>query len=67
MKKLQITRLSLFLCAINFAITSASQAVNLPPALKSSVPLPAIEAKSWVLLESETQWIIAEENSDLRI
>lgn len=62
MKKIQLVLISLILCVINLG-----HAVNLPPSLTSQVPLPTIEAESWVLLESETQLVIAEKNSDKRI
>ena len=54
----------IFLC---FFYLSKSFAVNLPPVLTSPVPVPTIEAKSWVLMEANTQWIIAEKNADMRI
>lgn len=62
MKKIQFIFLSLLLCVIHIG-----HAVNLPSSLTSQVPLPTIEAESWVLLEPETQWVIAEKNSDKRI
>ena len=62
MKKIQTFFLSIFTC---FAVST--EAVNIPDILHSKVPLPEIEAKSWVLLEPETQWVIAEKNADMRI
>jgi len=67
MKKIRIVFISLFLCVTSFFVASYSHAVNLPPVLTSSVPVPTIDAESWVLLEAETQWVIAEKNSDMRI
>jgi len=55
-------------CAILFVLFPASSfAANLPAVLQSTVPVPEIEARSWVLMEAETQWIIAEKNADMRI
>ena len=48
-----------------FAVNSL--AANIPAVLQSPVPVPDIQAKSWVLMEAETQWIIAEKNADMRI
>jgi len=48
-----------------FAVKSF--AASLPPALQSSVPVPEVQAKSWVLMEAETQWVIAEKDADMRI
>ncbi|MGH1426826.1 MAG: D-alanyl-D-alanine carboxypeptidase family protein [Arenicella sp.] len=62
MKKIQIFFLSVLIC---FSVSI--QAVNIPDILQSKVPLPEIDAKSWVLIEPETQWVIAEKNADMRI
>ena len=48
-----------------FAVNSL--AANIPAVLQSPVPVPDIQTKSWVLMEAETQWIIAEKNADMRI
>ena len=48
-----------------FAVNSF--AASLPSALQSSVPVPEVQAKSWVLMEAETQWVIAEKDADMRI
>ena len=62
MKNFVIVFVSAFLCFM-----SNSYAGNLPAVLTSPVPLPSVEAKSWVLMESETQSVIAEKDADMRI
>lgn len=57
----------IFFIGICFCISSTVLAVNLPKVLTSPVPIPSIDAKSWVLIESETELVIAEKNADMRI
>lgn len=55
-------------CAFLYVLLSVNSfAASLPAVLQSSVPVPDIQARSWVLMEAETQWIIAEKNADMRI
>ncbi len=55
-------------CAFLYVFLSVNSfAASLPAVLQSSVPVPDIQARSWVLMEAETQWIIAEKNADMRI
>ena len=57
-----------FWCVFLYVIFSVNSfAANLPAVLQSPVPVPDIQARSWVLMEAETQWIIAEKNADMRI
>ena len=58
----------IFWCAFLYVLLSVNSfAATLPAVLQSSVPVPDVQAKSWVLMEAETQWIIAEKNADMRI
>ncbi len=39
----------------------------IPDVIKSSDPVPEVSASSWLLVDYETGWILAEENADKRI
>ncbi len=41
--------------------------IDVPDPVKSPVPPPAVAARSWVLADFETGWILASHNADLRI
>lgn len=41
--------------------------VEIPGSVKSVVPTPEIAAKSWMLIDFESGWILGSENRDLRI
>jgi D-alanyl-D-alanine carboxypeptidase (penicillin-binding protein 5/6) len=55
---------SFFLLVPSF---SNAQIVEIPEAIKSEVPLPVINTKSWILVDFETGWILGSKDSDLRI
>jgi len=40
---------------------------NIPGPVKSEIPPPEIEAKSWLLADFETGWVLASKNPDLKI
>jgi D-alanyl-D-alanine carboxypeptidase (penicillin-binding protein 5/6) len=40
---------------------------DIPAAVKSEIPLPDIEAKSWLLADFETGWVLGSKNADLKI
>jgi D-alanyl-D-alanine carboxypeptidase (penicillin-binding protein 5/6) len=44
-----------------------SDMVDIPAAVKSDIPPPDIEARSWLLADFETGWVLASENADLKI
>ena len=46
---------------------SYSSLVEIPEIIKSEVPIPDIAARSWILADYETGWILGGENFDLRI
>ena len=48
-------------------IVIPSQLREIPAAVKSVVPTPAVPAKSWMLVDFESGWILGSENRDLRI
>jgi len=48
------------------AIQSA-YAATIPTALKTTALEPSISAKSWVILEQKTGWVVAQKNADMRI
>lgn len=54
-----------FVCLL-FAVPH-SYANTLPENLQSTRPLPELTAKSWVLIEQQTGWVIAEKNADMPI
>ncbi|MBX2868589.1 MAG: D-alanyl-D-alanine carboxypeptidase [Acidiferrobacterales bacterium] len=45
----------------------ASPLTPIPDSVKSVVPTPDIDAKSWMLVDFESGWILGEENKDLRV
>ena len=51
---------------LSLVITPA-KAYVIPDALKSAIPPPNPKSKSWVLMDYNTGWIIAENNADQRI
>ena len=44
-----------------------SALVEIPELVKSSVATPEVEAKSWVLADFETGWVLASKDADLKI
>jgi len=44
-----------------------SALVDIPESVKSPHPVPSISARSWILVDFETGWILGSENADLRI
>ncbi len=44
-----------------------SALIDIPESVKSPVPVPEIVARSWVLADFETGWILGSQNADLRI
>ncbi|MGI9309972.1 MAG: D-alanyl-D-alanine carboxypeptidase family protein [bacterium] len=58
--------------AIAFALLACAQASAqalkpIPPPLQSAESPPQVEAKSWVLADFDSGWVIASSNADLRI
>ncbi len=63
---------ALILLCQSFLLLSAVSAtadtlVPIPDSVKSVVPNPDIKAKSWMLIDFESGWILGSENHDLRI
>lgn len=48
-------------------LLSGAHAANIPAALQTSQAMPELSARSWVLMEPETGWILAEKEADKRI
>ncbi|MDH3639335.1 MAG: D-alanyl-D-alanine carboxypeptidase, partial [Gammaproteobacteria bacterium] len=46
---------------------AAAIATNVPEALKSSLPPPEVKAKSWVLMDFNTGWVLAAKHADDQI
>jgi len=49
------------------ALLSVSHATSIPDVARASIPPPDLEARSWVLMDFNTGWILAEHDADLRI
>ena len=63
-----MSRISWSIALFGFACwAGAVQATNMPVAAKANVPPPALTAKSWVLLDFNTGWVLATKNGDTRI
>ncbi len=58
-----------FALLLFFLVPSVSTAADivLPQALRSSIPPPDIDAKSWVLQDQKSGWVIAASNPDERV
>lgn len=54
-------------CLLFFAMAASSHAQVVPEAAKTDLPPPDLTARSWVLLDFNTGWILAEHESDQRI
>ncbi|MGH1540911.1 MAG: D-alanyl-D-alanine carboxypeptidase family protein [Arenicella sp.] len=61
-----ILKLTMALALYGSTLLNAN-AAPMPEALKSTQSLPELSAKSWVLLEPVTGWVIASENADMKI
>ena len=59
--------LSLWLAGLIFPHSAASTLVDIPEPVKSPTPAPSIAARSWILADFDTGWILASQNVDLRI
>lgn len=46
---------------------AAVPAAEMPAAAKATVPAPKLSAKSWVLLDFNTGWVLAQNSGDMRI
>ncbi len=44
-----------------------SALIDIPESIKSPTPVPPVAARSWILADFETGWILGSENADLRI
>lgn len=49
------------------ALVASAHAQSVPEAAKTDLPAPDLTARSWVLMDHNTGWILAEHESDLRI
>ena len=58
-----ITIIFLWLALVSFSV----HAVQVPDLVKSKNPAPKLTAETWVLMDFNTGWILAEKNSDKRI
>lgn len=52
-------------CGLIWGATVA--ATDVPAALKSTLPPPEVQAKSWVLMDFHTGWVLAEADADAKI
>lgn len=50
-----------------FALAALSHAQTVPEAAKTDLPPPELTARSWVLLDYNTGWILAENEADQKI
>ncbi len=65
--RLLICFISLLLFHPLIAESTESTLQDIPDVLKSAIPLPDIQASSWMLVDFETGWVLASENADQRI
>ncbi len=59
--------LPFWLLCLGYSNSAGSALIEVPEAVKSPIPAPSIDAKSWVLADFETGWILGSKNADLRI
>lgn len=52
------------MCLVLLALVAASHAQPVPDAAKTDLPPPTLTARSWVLLDHNTGWILAQHQSD---
>lgn len=52
------------MCLVLAALVAASHAQPVPEAAKTDLPAPTLTARSWVLVDHNTGWILAEHQSD---
>jgi len=56
-----------FLAVILLFFSHSVMALKIPENARASIPAPKIKAKSWVLMDHNSGWILAAKNPDLRI
>ncbi len=67
-RKLERRRLLPWTAAICIALlVGTARAETIPDLLKSRVPPPELTAKTWVLIDYNTGWVLAENDADARI
>ena len=64
---LAILVLPFWLLCLVFLNPAYSALIDIPEIVKSPIPVPSIAARSWVLADFETGWILGSQNADLRI
>lgn len=57
----------LLICLALFALAAPAQGAVVPDPAKTDLPVPELTAESWVLMDYNTGWILAEKNADKRI
>lgn len=50
-----------------FSNPAYSALIDIPESVKSPIPVPSVAARSWILADFETGWILGSENADLEI
>ncbi len=45
----------------------AGEAATIPEAMRASIPPPRLDAKSWILIDHNSGWVLAEHNADERL
>lgn len=63
----QLSRIVSVVFAVLLASNVSWAATSIPDLLKSTNSLPTLTAKSWVIYEPQTGWVLAQKNADLRI
>ena len=61
------TRAYCFLLLSFFWLTTALAAAQIPAAVTSSLPPPKLTAKTWVLMDYHTGWVLASKGADTRV
>ncbi|NKB77805.1 MAG: serine-type D-Ala-D-Ala carboxypeptidase [Gammaproteobacteria bacterium] len=59
--------ITLFFLFFSYSAIGSVTVSPIPDVIKSSDPVPEVSASSWLLVDYETGWILAEENADKRI
>lgn len=57
----------LLICLALFALAVPAQSATVPDPAKTDLPVPELTAESWVLMDYNTGWVLAEKNPDKRI
>lgn len=60
-------RVSCMLLYLGFFLGEALLAAEIPESVKSTLPPPAITAKTWILMDHNTGWVLASKDADTQV